>query len=712
MTKRYPLLLLLFIALLASTGADAQRHARGYLSPTLGGPTITTSSPLPAGTVSSAYSTTVSETGGATPVVWSITSCTPCTGSWASINSSSGTITGTPGTAETESITVHVVDALSNTANKTFSLTVNSGGAGSPTVTTSSPLPGGTVSSAYSTTIAASGGTTPYVWSITLCTPCTGSWASINSSTGAITGTPGTSEVESITVLVTDAMSNTGSKNFSLTVSAGGAGPSAVVDPQVYGQTTSSTTLVFQDATESGSACSTCTYQVTRNGSNYGTALTYHGSGSGSGYSYSYSGTTGYYTFIDSGASNSLCTPSGSCPATIYTYDIIPTDGSSNVGPGANMAMWMFRGKAHFLGGDFEPSNNNSQINYYYPDTEGCATCGPYDIGEYMPGTGGTSWNMFNGGINTATQAGGFGYVLGTGAITSGCNVLIVVSLPANYGTGAAQTSGGISNATGIPGGTTITGTAGSAGCNTTGATGSYYTMSNTATSTTASENMAFSHPMPFDTVAANVGSSVQYVSEVGGGFNYLVEDIYPYQSGTQMYANVNVRGNPGDTFNNLGIFFSCGQTGIWINGSTSGSSCLVANQWNHVKIAINNTTASVNQGLQTCSGFSGYISNGAGASGANFYITVNPFTETCIQGAAFLFGTGVPADIIIGQTHGLTGFASSNPYPLSASACVPTGGCTVGESMTSQRTAYFELSNPQETAGTILLNNYGLTRE
>jgi hypothetical protein len=80
---------------------------------------------LPVATVSTAYVTTLSAAGGAAPYTWSITADTPDTGSWLAINASTGVLSGTPGTAEVESVTVRVVDAAGSTASKTFSLTVS-----------------------------------------------------------------------------------------------------------------------------------------------------------------------------------------------------------------------------------------------------------------------------------------------------------------------------------------------------------------------------------------------------------------------------------------------------------------------------------------------------------------------------------------------------------------------------------------------------------
>ena len=93
------------------------------------------------------------------------------------------------------------------------------GGSG-PTITTTS-LPNAVIGKAYSATMVATGGTTPYTWSISV-----GSlpgWASLNTSTGAITGTPtGTPTLTSFTAKVTDNASLTATQALSIeTVNSG-----------------------------------------------------------------------------------------------------------------------------------------------------------------------------------------------------------------------------------------------------------------------------------------------------------------------------------------------------------------------------------------------------------------------------------------------------------------------------------------------------------
>jgi hypothetical protein len=95
--------------------------------------------------------------------------------------------------------------------------TIEGGGGTPPTITTSS-LPGGTVGSAYSQTLVATGDT-PITWSITGSLP---GGLTIDTGTGAITGTPTVSGTASFTAVATNtAGENT--KPLSITISPAGA---------------------------------------------------------------------------------------------------------------------------------------------------------------------------------------------------------------------------------------------------------------------------------------------------------------------------------------------------------------------------------------------------------------------------------------------------------------------------------------------------------
>jgi hypothetical protein len=174
---------------------------------------------LPNGVIGQAYTgATLQSAGGNPPVTWTISVGSLPT--WASLNASTGAITGTPTATGTTNFTVKATDSSTptvQTATKALSITVVS----ALSITTAS-LPNGTVGSSYNATVAATGGTTSYTWSWA---PQTGSslppGLSINSSTGAISGTPGGSGgTYNVTVSVTDSGTpqQTTSANFSITI--------------------------------------------------------------------------------------------------------------------------------------------------------------------------------------------------------------------------------------------------------------------------------------------------------------------------------------------------------------------------------------------------------------------------------------------------------------------------------------------------------------
>src|ERR1019366_1873988 len=127
---------------------------------------ITTTS-LPNGQVGSLYSATLAATGGTTPYTWLLTSGTLPAG--LSLHASTGAITGTPtATASATALTFKLTDSSSPVQSKsvTLSLTIAASGPAPLNITTTS-LPNGQVGSPYSATLAATGGTTPYTWSLT-----------------------------------------------------------------------------------------------------------------------------------------------------------------------------------------------------------------------------------------------------------------------------------------------------------------------------------------------------------------------------------------------------------------------------------------------------------------------------------------------------------------------------------------------------------------
>jgi hypothetical protein len=89
-----------------------------------------------------------------------------------------------------------------------------------PLAITTTTLPQGEQGNPYSEVFAATGGTTPYSWSVSTGTPPAG--IIMNAANGDFAGTPTAAGTFNFTVTVTDAKSMTASGNFSATVLAGG----------------------------------------------------------------------------------------------------------------------------------------------------------------------------------------------------------------------------------------------------------------------------------------------------------------------------------------------------------------------------------------------------------------------------------------------------------------------------------------------------------
>ena len=154
-------------------------------------PTISDPASLPIGVVGTAYSATLTATGGTPPYTWSVTPPLPARLNLAPAGSTA-TISGTPqaGTIGTTNHTFTVTDSTSptqRTGTRTYSVTIAPPGLAIAT----SSLPSGTVRQRYSTTVTASGGTPPYIWSIVGgLTPAPGLSLSPSGPTaGQITGT-------------------------------------------------------------------------------------------------------------------------------------------------------------------------------------------------------------------------------------------------------------------------------------------------------------------------------------------------------------------------------------------------------------------------------------------------------------------------------------------------------------------------------------------
>ncbi|MBL8175599.1 MAG: putative Ig domain-containing protein, partial [Bryobacterales bacterium] len=181
---------------------------------------ISSTSPLPAGTVNSNYQQTLVATGGSGSNSWSIVSGFGTLPNGITL-SNTGVLSGTPTTAGTSNFRVRVTDASSNQNEKDFALTINT--SSNPiTITTASPLANGAVGSSYSQTLAASGGSgTGYTWAVETGSTLPGG-LSLGTGTGVLSGQPTSAGAFTFTIRVTDSQTNTTVKTFNLTVSASG----------------------------------------------------------------------------------------------------------------------------------------------------------------------------------------------------------------------------------------------------------------------------------------------------------------------------------------------------------------------------------------------------------------------------------------------------------------------------------------------------------
>ncbi len=174
------------------------------------------SSALPPGTQSSNYSSALQATGGTAPYTWSISSGSLPAG--LSLAASTGIISGKPTGNGSFSFGVTVQDAGSPAQTATAIVTLSLVQAGSPLAISTTTLPGGVPNTTYSTALNATGGTSPYTWS--LASGGLPSGLGLDASTGIISGKPTASSSTSLTFNVADSSSPAQTKSVTLTLLA------------------------------------------------------------------------------------------------------------------------------------------------------------------------------------------------------------------------------------------------------------------------------------------------------------------------------------------------------------------------------------------------------------------------------------------------------------------------------------------------------------
>ena len=157
---------------------------------------------LPNGTVGVVYSAPIGASGGTTPYACSISSGTLPAG----LTLTGCTVGGTPTTAGPSTVTVTVTDSSSpiKTISQPETITINPSG----TLSLTASLPIATVGVPYTYTLQATGGSTPYTYSVTAGSLPAGITMA---SDGVISGTPTQPGATSFTATVTDSVSATAS---------------------------------------------------------------------------------------------------------------------------------------------------------------------------------------------------------------------------------------------------------------------------------------------------------------------------------------------------------------------------------------------------------------------------------------------------------------------------------------------------------------------
>jgi hypothetical protein len=172
---------------------------------------------LPDGQVGTPYNQTVSGSGGTSPYTFSLSGGALPQGLL--LNGSTGAITGTPTTAGTFTFTITATDATGCFGSRLYSMNITSPGNCPAIILNPTTLPPGIALTFYSQQVTASGGISPYTYSITAGTLPTG--LALNPATGLISGTLLQGGIFNFTIGAVDSVGCAGGRAYSIAV----AGP-------------------------------------------------------------------------------------------------------------------------------------------------------------------------------------------------------------------------------------------------------------------------------------------------------------------------------------------------------------------------------------------------------------------------------------------------------------------------------------------------------
>jgi len=170
---------------------------------------------LPDGVVGTAYSQTITASGGTGPYTFAVSSgiLPPPL----AIGLNTGAITGTPTTAGTYTFTITATDANGCPGSRPYTVSIAAPGCNVILLNPAS-LPSGVLGTPYSSGVTASGGTAPYAYAVTSGALPTG--LSPDASTGAITGTPTAAGIFTFTITATDDNDCPGRRSYTISIAA------------------------------------------------------------------------------------------------------------------------------------------------------------------------------------------------------------------------------------------------------------------------------------------------------------------------------------------------------------------------------------------------------------------------------------------------------------------------------------------------------------